>query len=1152
MYHYEMMTFKADNLVNCYPGKTDQNGNRVFSFDLSNVFDRRKIISQTESHSANALTYQIIRVLCNNDRVKMTEMFPDSRCLLRSLIYLDFSGYFPKWDDSNEGILTRLFETGFTIRYSSADERHYMPFDKSGSMSRRFMITFIDDRIFPQVDEAVRLGIPFSSAYNWKITITKYYAYRGLCLTDGIRIPQGSEDSFRLDESTVLVLEEVKRKIEGINCITAEISEDGILTAKKSAECTRADFDGEGLIAPEYASYLNKTLSRVRRKTADATSFQIRMPFTKGMLHTVDFSRFLSEQAFGDRSCTITDAFGIERDLSKVKIVLNASMFKCIGWLKQYVEHLADAEELIDPMKLYFDRFRKYDHALYIVNTDTVAGGTTVPMNYQFLNTIFFKGNEVSELIAGHIAQAIAIEQKYIGKAAQICAACLAENDDTEVESDLITEKTIPDLPSWQYAIFKNKAFLQEKHITDILDKEAVKKVKDICTGNILVEGAVKYLSDDLLAFLCDMARHVTHQTDDEKGKIKAVRSKSLRRDRFYVADHERLMLNRNSRYAILRSPHLSRNEHCTLRPFIPDDENVYNKYFSQLSGVLMLPYSSVDAIALGGADYDGDMIKLFTNSIICKAIERSSYHWIQVQKEDGSKIRECTRKYPIVNIPSFFKGNVLTAVPNEHIEFDIVRDTFSNQIGVISNAAVQEGMQVYKSSNKSGIHNHIALYTIATGVDIDAAKTGIRPNVERLVTAGKKKDDDKNWKYFYEFKEEIRKLEQDRFLISGTVHQETDGQNQVLSLDKETKSGSLHLKAVLYSSDQNVPTLCRLPGEMLQALMTFNEKRADRNHQLQSMPKDAKQFFFTFQSDEAGNYNKCWDTDCNSDKINELSAVIKAYRKAMYEADALARSKKWASKISYVERVVTNLKLGFDIDRECVSQSYLTVRELVPYVYADLERLFPDQNSLEKAIRRMSGNKISPEPGEEELAGNKWVTARRDDWERTLTAILMDKAWEDQTDDTYESLDLLPETKALLLSTHDNSFDLLSFFLKDIRAEMKINQTFDDWQAAKDRKERKSFSGYSNEFYQRFIEMYRHREKIKETQGIWKQDADRESWKYMDKLFNGDKKEALKHYWSAAKTADKGHIFFWDIFKTKDILDMIHPNPYNEPNVGE
>jgi hypothetical protein len=116
----------------------------------------------------------------------------------------------------------------------------------------------------------------------------------------------------------------------------------------------------------------------------------------------------------------------------------------------------------------------------------------------------------------------------------------------------------------------------------------------------------------------------------------------------------------------------------------------------------------------------------------------------------------------------------------------------------------------------------------------------------------------------------------------------------------------------------------------------------------------------------------------------------------------------------------------------------------------------------------------------------------------------------------------------------------------------MKVNQTFDDWQAAKDRKERKSFSGYSNEFYQRFIEMYRHREKIKETQGIWKQDTDRESWKYMDKLFNGDKKEALKHYWSAAKTADKGHIFFWDIFKTKDILDMIHPNPYNEPNVGE
>ena len=52
--------------------------------------------------------------------------------------------------------------------------------------------------------------------------------------------------------------------------------------------------------------------------------------------------------------------------------------------------------------------------------------------------------------------------------------------------------------------------------------------------------------------------------------------------------------------------------------------------------------------------------------------------------------------------------------------------------------------------------------------------------------------------------------------------------------------------------------------------------------------------------------------------------------------------------------------------------------------------------------------------------------------------------------------------------------------------------------------------------------------------------------------LINGDKKGALKDYWSAAEIADKVHIFVWDIFKTEDILDMIHPNPYNEPNVGE
>ncbi len=43
-------------------------------------------------------------------------------------------------------------------------------------------------------------------------------------------------------------------------------------------------FDGVGLISKEYAEYINRAL-----KLDGATSFQIRLPFAKGMLHQVDF-----------------------------------------------------------------------------------------------------------------------------------------------------------------------------------------------------------------------------------------------------------------------------------------------------------------------------------------------------------------------------------------------------------------------------------------------------------------------------------------------------------------------------------------------------------------------------------------------------------------------------------------------------------------------------------------------------------------------------------------------------------------------------------------------------------------------------------------------------------------------------------------------
>ena len=75
-------------------------------------------------------------------------------------------------------------------------------------------------------------------------------------------------------------------------------------------EDIKTPFDGVGIISPDYAKYINESLN-----IDGASSFQVRMPFVKGMLHCVDFKGFLSEK----------DAEGMEQDVyeyedAKIKV----------------------------------------------------------------------------------------------------------------------------------------------------------------------------------------------------------------------------------------------------------------------------------------------------------------------------------------------------------------------------------------------------------------------------------------------------------------------------------------------------------------------------------------------------------------------------------------------------------------------------------------------------------------------------------------------------------------------------------------------------------------------------------------------------------------------------------------------------------------
>lgn len=110
-------------------------------------------------------------------------------------------------------------------------------------------------------------------------------------LSSGIRI-----DGIGIDRPhRVVVIDNPTRTERNVSVITVE--DDGTQSStrkyhrvEKKEDIEITCFDGEGLISKEYARVVDEKLCGKKVHT----SFQIRMPYVKGMLHEVDFKDFLT------------------------------------------------------------------------------------------------------------------------------------------------------------------------------------------------------------------------------------------------------------------------------------------------------------------------------------------------------------------------------------------------------------------------------------------------------------------------------------------------------------------------------------------------------------------------------------------------------------------------------------------------------------------------------------------------------------------------------------------------------------------------------------------------------------------------------------------------------------------------------------------
>ena len=187
---------------------------------------------------------------------------------------------------------------------------------------------------------------------------------------------------------------------------------------------------------------------------------------------------------------------------------------------------------------------------------------------------------------------------------------------------------------------------------------------------------------------------------------------------------------------ALLRNPHIVKNEEVVVTP--PYREAfIRRRYLSHLRGVVMVEPWSLIAERLGGADYDGDMVKVIYEPVICESIA-SHYKAATRKSEDRFSNRN---NLPLLSIPT--AEPQLRDANDLHARFEAVKSTFSSRVGQISNAALDRSMLAYDESLDDEIREQNRKETetlaILTGLEIDSAKSGIKPDLSAYLNTDDK-----------------------------------------------------------------------------------------------------------------------------------------------------------------------------------------------------------------------------------------------------------------------------------------------------------------------------------------------------------------------------------------------------------------------------
>lgn len=427
-------------------------------------------------------------------------------------------------------------------------------------------------------------------------------------------------------------------------------------------------YDGVGFLSDECFERLESLLDD---GSGPLNAVQVRLPWCKGLLVRFSFTRFFADWAVAHglkvEELQITDVFGTKRRLFDehgkpcLQAMFTESMFKGTAWFRYL-----NAEG--DKWEIYWQRLEEHDIPLLIAGRDTPPRSSS-RLNYQFVSTGGMSAAMLRQMAQDQMTRAKEamrdperlIQLLFSGQEEEAdedapetgettdsgaegdgnegpSGTDDAPDDDGESEAAKDYEACIAGAIRMHGDVLMQTNFLRRKS-AGLIRSEAVQLMR----GRFPVDGDMRYALPDLLEMCIHLA--VTHVVPKRKlpASMKVQRLNAASPEHahgwYYAPCPDAPWMRKGGRpVAVLRNPHYAPGEEPVLQALPEESFDLYERYFSGLTGCILLP--AVTLLTVNGADSDGDRVNVCADGRVLHALqaqaERDNAVWRRMIAERG------------------------------------------------------------------------------------------------------------------------------------------------------------------------------------------------------------------------------------------------------------------------------------------------------------------------------------------------------------------------------------------------------------------------------------------------------------------------------------------------------------------------------------